>query len=237
MLSVVIPAHNEEGHLRDTVLEIVRALEQDNIVHEILVVNDNSTDNTESVLRDMSDTIKTFRYVNNAQPAGFGRAIRKGLEEYKGDAVIITMADSSDSPQDLVAFYKKFQEGYDCVFGSRFMKGNRTTDYPKFKFILNRMGNFLIKTLFSLGYDDITNAFKCYSRKVIHSVMPLQSNHFNVTVEIPVKAILSGFSYAVLPNSWTNRKHGVSKLNLKKMCSQYLLIVLFLLLHKRLSRS
>jgi dolichol-phosphate mannosyltransferase len=237
MLSVVIPAYNEAQNLPVTIGDTIGILNKNGIAHEILVVNDNSKDNTEALLAELSKQYPTLRYVNNTPPNGFGRAIKKGLDEYKGDAVVIFMADGSDSPEDLVRYYNKLNEGYDCVFGSRFMPGGKVVDYPRLKYVLNRMGNWLIRKLFHLGYDDITNAFKCYRRKVIESARPLMSNHFNVTVEIPVKAIIYGYSYAVVPNSWVNRKYGASNLKISKMFKQYIMIIIFLFLKKQLEES
>lgn len=236
-LSVVIPAHNEEGCIRGTVEALVARLEADAIPHEILVVNDNSRDQTEDVLHDLVAAYPSVRYVNNTPPNGFGFAVRRGLREFTGDAVAVYMADASDDPEDLVRFYRKLCEGYDCVFGTRWHNGGRTYDYPFLKRIMNRLANQFVRMLFQVRYDDMTNAFKLYRREVIHGVQPLLSHHFNLTVEIPLKAIIRGYSYAVLPNSWRNRAAGVSKLRIKEMGSRYLFIVLYCLLEKWLSRG
>ena len=232
LLSVLIPARNEEKNLEKTIVAFSTALSKEKIPYQILVVNDNSNDNTVELLERLIKKISNLRYVNNLPPNGFGRAVKKGLNEFKGDVVAIVMADGSDLPGDLVKFYKKILEGYDCVFGSRFSDGGRVVDYPKLKFILNRMGNFLIKKVFKLEYNDITNAFKCYRRSVIDSAKPILSNNFNLTIELPIKAIIYGYSYTVVPNSWLNRKQGVSKLKLKKMCAQYLMTILFLIIYR-----
>ncbi len=147
------------------------------------------------------------------------------------------MADGSDSPEDLVKYYRKLQEGYDCVFGSRFIPGGSVVDYPRHKLLLNRMANAFIRVLFGLHFNDITNAFKCYRREVIAGIQPLISPHFNLTVEMPLKALVRGYSYAVVPITWTNRAAGVSKLKIKEMGSRYLFIVLYLWLEKHLARG
>jgi dolichol-phosphate mannosyltransferase len=237
LLSVVIPAHNEEGHIRETVEGIAEALERASIRHEILVVNDNSRDATERILAALGERYPTVRYVNNDPPSGFGYAVRRGLSEFRGDAVAIMMGDGSDSPDDLVAFYRRLSEGYDCVFGSRFMRGGSTINYPFVKFVLNRMGNKFIQLLFRLSCDDISNAFKLYRRSVIAGLQPLLAYHFNLTVELPLKAIVRGYRYAVLPNSWRNRKEGVSKFKIREMGSRYFFIVLYCLLEKYLERG
>lgn len=237
-LSVVIPAHNEEASIRETVLAFHEELAIENIDHEILVVNDNSKDSTETIIKDLSKKIPEVRYINNSPPNGFGFAVRKGLASYEGGCVAIVMADMSDRPVDLVAYYKKMTEGnYDCVFGSRFIKGGKTVNYPLNKLFLNRLTNTIIKLLFGIRYNDTTNAFKLYKRQTIDGVQPLLSHHFNLTVELPLKSIVRGYSYAVVPNYWTNRKAGESKLKIKEMGSRYFFIILYCLLEKWLSRG
>ena len=237
MLSVVIPAHNEEANIAPTVQDFTAALREAGIAHEILVVNDNSSDGTERVLARLSAAGIGARYVNNLPPSGFGFAVRRGFAEFRGEAVAIVMADGSDDPADLVAFYRKLESGYDCVFGSRFIRGGRVTNYPKFKLVLNRFANLMIRTLFLVRYNDVTNAFKLYRRSAIAGVQPLLSHHFNLTVELPLKCIIRGYRYTVLPNSWKNRKQGVSKLRIKEMGSRYLFIILYCWLERILSRG
>jgi dolichol-phosphate mannosyltransferase len=236
-LSVVIPTHNEEGAIVGTVQSLLQTLSTQEIAHEVLVVNDGSTDQTEAILQDLQALYPTLRYVNNGASYGFGLAVRKGLEHFTGDAVAIVMADASDSPQDLVRCFRKLQEGYECVFGSRFIKGSRVIDYPPHKLLINRLANWFIRSIFSFHYNDTTNAFKCYRREVIEGSQPLISKHFNLTVELPLKAIIRGYSYAVIPISWTNRESGISKLKIREMGSRYLFIVLYLFLEKYLSRG
>ncbi len=237
LLSVVIPAFNEEGHIEETVRQFARVLRGAGITFEILVVNDNSTDGTERILEMLCASENSVRTVNNGPPAGFGFAVRRGLAEFRGDAVAIVMADGSDDPEDLLRFYETLESGYDCVFGSRFMRGSRVADYPKPKLILNRLGNLLIRTLFLLRYNDVTNAFKLYRRTAIAGIQPILSQHFNLTVELPLKCIVRGYRYAVLPNSWKNRKSGASKLRIKEMGSRYLFIILYCWLERLLSRG
>ncbi len=202
-----------------------------------MVVNDSSTDGTEAILKKLQDVHPTLRYLDNPIPSGFGLAVRRGLDLFTGDAVAIVMGDGSDSPEDVVRCFSKLEEGYECVFGSRFIKGGRIIDYPKHKLLLNRLANSFVRTLFTLGYNDTTNAFKCYRREVIEGAQPLISKHFNLTVELPLKAIIRGYSYAVIPISWTNRKTGISKLKIREMGSRYLFIVLYLFLEKYLSQG
>jgi dolichol-phosphate mannosyltransferase len=237
LLSVVIPAHDEEARIGPTVRSLYQALSAAGITHEILVVNDSSRDRTEAVLEELRREVPTLRHINNAPPNGFGFAVRAGLAAFKGDAIAIVMADGSDAPSDLVAYYRTLQEGYDCVFGSRFVRGATVVDYPWPKLVMNRLANFFIRTLFWMSYNDVTNAFKLYRRSVIAGVQPLLAYHFNLTVELPLKAIVRGYRFAVVPTSWFNRTAGVSKFKIKEMGSRYLFIVLYCYLEKYLSRE
>jgi dolichol-phosphate mannosyltransferase len=236
-LSVVIPAHNERESIGETVEQLSSELKARSIPYEILVVDDNSSDGTGQVVGAIAEQDLGVRCVRSPRAPGFGQAVRVGLDEFTGDAVAIVMADLSDSPKDLVRYYEVLQQGFDCAFGSRFMRGGRVHDYPKVKLMLNRLVNLGIRVLFRHGYNDTTNAFKAYRREVIDHVQPLLSNHFNLTVELPLKAIVRGHSYAVVPISWTNRAYGVSKLKLQEMGSRYLFIVLYVFLEHHLSRG
>jgi len=237
-LSVVMPAYNEEDTIAETVVAFHNELTKQKIDHEILVSNDSSKDKTEQILKDLSKKYRQVRYVNNMSPNGFGFNVRNGLEHYSGDCVAIVMADMSDRPIDLVAYYRKMVEGnYDAVFGSRFIRGGKTIDYPKNKIFLNRLTNSIIKVLFGIRYNDATNAFKLYKSETIEGLRPFLSHHFNLTVEIPLKVIVRGYTYAVVPNWWTNRQEGQSNLKIKEMGSRYFYIILYCLIEKWLSRG
>ena len=236
-LSIVIPAHNEEGSIHETVNSLYAKLREEAIDHEIFVVNDNSADKTEEILLELQKTVPTLVYQNNAGPNGFGYAVRCGLNNFTGDCVAVMMADLSDSPDDLVRFYRKMQEGYDCVFGNRWGKNGQVVEYPAAKKFLNRLANYIVKMTFGLRYNDCTNAFKLYRRETIEGLKPFLSPHFNLTLELPLKAIVRGYSYAVVPNSWRNRKSGESKLKIKEMGSRYFFVLLYCLIEKYFSRG
>jgi dolichol-phosphate mannosyltransferase len=236
-MSIVIPAHNEAGSIASTVEGIAAALDEAAIDYEIVVVDDASSDDTPAVVSALAQENPRVRYHLSHNPRGYGYAVRAGLDAFEGDAVAIVMADGSDDPEDIVRYHHVLEEGYDCAFGSRFLRGSHVSDYPRFKLFLNRVVNFGIRMLFRHGYNDTTNAFKAYRRDVIDTVQPLLSNHFNLTVEIPLKAIVRGHTYKVIPISWQNRKEGESKLSLQEMGSRYAFIVLYVLLERHLSRG
>ena len=236
-LSVVIPARDEEGCIAQTLAELTTVLVRERVPYEIVIVDDGSSDATAARVRQLMLRDANIRLVANPGQHGFGLAVRAGLAQATGDAIAVMMADASDSPDDLVRYYRKLQEGYDCVFGSRFIRGSQVADYPIHKLTINRLANWFIRVLFRFKYNDITNAFKCYRRQALDGMQPLISPHFNLTVEMPLKAIVRGYSFAVVPISWTNRKTGISKLKIKEMGSRYLFIVLYLWLERHLSRG
>jgi len=301
LLSVIIPARDEEGCIASTVEHLHLELDLRGVPHEIIVVDDGSTDRTWQILQEeaarlngvprkmedrssevgnsraegavtqvsnsgldaaathlrpsasgsalpsdthVSDSSlslpeprEVLRAIRNPGPHGFGRAITCGLDTMKGDAAVIMMADESDDCRDVVRYWEKLNEGYDCVFGSRFMKGGGTIDYPPIKLFMNRLANAFVRLLFRHGLNDTTNAFKAYRKTVIEGIRPILSPHFNITVELPLKAIVRGYNFAVIPTTWRNRRHGIAKLKIKEMGSRYLFIVLYVWLEKYFSQG
>ena len=286
LLSVIIPARDEEGCIASTVEHLHLELDLRGVPHEIIVVDDGSTDRTWDILQEEANHLKASKAhgsplspvppppchadllrrkqieagvakreggspnsdipetrhkilhcVQNPAPHGFGRAITCGLDVMAGDAAVIFMADESDDPRDVVRYWEKLNEGYDCVFGSRFMKGGGTIDYPPIKLFMNRLANAFVRLLFRHGLNDTTNAFKAYRKEVIDGIRPILSPHFNITVELPLKAAVRGYNFAVIPITWRNRRSGVAKLKIREMGSRYLFIVLYVWLEKYFSRG
>jgi dolichol-phosphate mannosyltransferase len=235
LLSVVIPARDEEGCIVSTVEHLHTELRLQNVPHEIIVVDDGSTDRTWDILQNMRSRVPSLQPTRNPGPFGFGRAITWGFDQMSGDAVVIMMADESDDCRDVVRYWQKLNQGYDCVFGSRFVRGGGVIDYPKLKLFLNRVANLFLRLLFRIKLNDTTNAFKAYRREAIDGCRPIISPHFNITVELPLKAIVRGYSWTVIPITWRNRRTGTSKLKIKEMGSRYLFICLYIWLEKYFS--
>jgi dolichol-phosphate mannosyltransferase len=235
-LSVVIPARDEAGNIGPTVDDIRERLKRESIAYEVIVVDDGSLDTTAEEVRSRAGVDPGVRLVSNPGPHGFGYAVRRGLDSVTGEAVAIVMADGSDSPDDLVRYFYVVRDRAECAFGSRFMAGSHVQHYPFVKLILNRFANLFIRVLFGISYNDVTNAFKAYRTLVIQGCRPLLSPHFNLTVELPLKAIVRGYSYEVLPIGWRQRARGVSHLAIKEMGSRYLYVILSVWLEKLLTR-
>jgi dolichol-phosphate mannosyltransferase len=189
------------------------------------------------ILEQLKGKIKELKPIRNEGENGIGYAIRCGLDVFSGDAVVIMMADESDDCRDVVRYYHKLNEGYHCVMGSRFMSGGGTIDYPLIKYVLNRLANLFIRVLFNIKLNDTTNAFKAYRKDVITGIQPLISPHFNILVEMPLKAIIRGYSWAVIPITWRNRRTGVAKLKIREMGSRYFFICMYVWMEKYFSRG
>lgn len=237
MLSIVIPVHNEEENIGKTVCGIIKELDKENIKNEIIIVEDNSVDTTLKVITDLANRRQNIKIIRRSPPRGFGRAVRDGLVNASGDVIGIVMGDLSDDPRDIVRCFREIEKGYDCIFGSRFMKGSVIKDYPLIKLILNRLANVFIKILFTTKANDMTNAFKFYRAGVIKAIQPLQALYFNITIEIPLKAIVRGFSFSQIPINWYGRKSGVSKLSIREMSRKYIFTMLYVWLEKILLKD
>ncbi len=235
LLSVIIPARNEASCIASTIQHLHLELKLNDIAHEIVVVDDGSSDDTWQILCELKGQLEPLVPVQNPKPGAYGRAVSWGLSQMRGDAAVIMMADESDDCRDVVRYWRSLQEGFDCVFGSRFIKGGGVIDYPFHKLILNRLANLFIQVLFLLPHNDITNAFKAYRREVIEGCSPLIAPHFNLTVEIPLKAIVRGYTWTMIPITWRNRRVGLSKLKIHEMGSRYLFICLYIWLEKMLT--
>ncbi len=237
LVSIVIPARNEEKNITYTAENILRVFDEEGIDIEVLVIDDGSSDQTAAVVKALSAKDRRVRLVTNSAPHGIGNAIRRGLKVFRGDMVIIAMADSSDSPDDMIRYVRKMEEGHDCCFGTRWVKDATVKGYPLHKLFLNRVVNFWISLMFGISYNDTTNAFKCYSREVIQGIKPILSHHFNITVELPLKAIVRGYKYAVIPTDWRQRKFGRTSLHIKEMGSRYLFIILYVFFERLLCKE
>lgn len=234
-MSVVIPAYNEGANIGRCLTELRETLgDKYGLDYELVVVDDNSQDNTAEEVDRQRWFDPGVRLVQRTAPSGFGRAVRSGLEQIRGDVAVIYMADLSDDPEDAVAYYRKIQEGYDCVFGSRFIRGSRVQDYPWVKLVVNRIVNNATRLLFLTHFNDLTNAFKAYRTSVIRECGPYRSSHFNITLEMSLSALIRKYHVAQIPIRWYGRTWGSSKLKLREMGRKYLCTVLMMFFQKML---
>ncbi len=234
-LSILIPVRDEEENVKIISNKIEKEINNPN--YELLFVNDFSEDETIKVIEEIKVKNKKIRYVNN-ENKGLGGAISLGITESKGKYVCIMMSDSSDTVQDLNRYYETIMnDDLDAVFGSRFIKGGKTVDYPIIKLILNRIGNLLAKFLMWSDLNDFTNGFKIYKKNTLIGLYPLISESFNIFFELPLKTISRGYSYKIIPISYYNRTVGEAKFKIDELGSKYLFTLLYCFLEKALLKK
>jgi len=220
--SLIIPVHNEEMNIVPTLEALIAVLRPEGIPFEIIVVNDNCQDNTRQLVEEKQKAAPEVILVNQRPPKGFGRAIRDGLRHAAGDVIILVMGDLSDDARDVVRYYRKIEQGYDCVFGSRFKRESQTTGYPGGKLMVNRIVNRMLQILFVTRHNDLTNAFKAYRSHVIRAMMPLRACYFDITIEMSLSALIREHVIASIPINWNGRNWGSSKLKLRDTGRHYL---------------
>ena len=233
-LSVVVPAYNEAENVGPAIQGLQAVLRSRSIDYQLIAVNDNSEDETESVIRRFMSEDPHIEIVNRSPPNGFGRAIRSGLKKVNGEAVIIFMADQSDDPHDVLKYYEKLEEGYDCVYGSRFVTGGSAVGYPRLKLFCNRLVNRGLQLMFWSRHNDLTNAFKAYRTYVIRDCEPYRACHFNITIEMSLSALVRQYRIAEVPINWSGRNSGGSNLNIREMGRRYLSTLLTIFVEKTL---
>ena len=228
-LTILIPVKNEKDNIDSIINKIKTSI---NIKYEILFINDFSNDETLELLKKKEITNNRIRVINNKKK-GLGETIRNGIKFSKGKFLTILMCDGSDDLNDLQKYYDVIHnENLDAVSGSRFLKNSKIRNYPFFKMIINRLANNFIKIIFFSNYNDFTNAFKIYDRKVLVKLLPVVSENFNVFLELPLKIITRKYNYIITPINWTGREHGESKFKIKEIGSMYIFTLLYCLFEK-----
>jgi glycosyltransferase involved in cell wall biosynthesis len=222
-ISIVIPAHNEEGNLEVLVDKLIPVLERykETDEYEIILVNDNSIDNSPYIIDNFAKNNSCIKAVHRTNTPGFGNAIKTGFKHATGDVIIPFMGDLSDNPGDIPKLVKKIEEGYDVVYGSRFIDGGTIDDYPTAKMFANRLFNNVVRLLFGIRQRDVTNAFKAYRKEVLDEIGDIEASGFDLTVEIPMKAHILGFKSTEVPVAWHGRERGEANLKLSKNASLY----------------
>ena len=229
-LTVLIPVRNEQENIKIISDEILSKIFCKNF--ELLFVNDFSEDNSENELKKLTEKYSQIKYINN-EKKGLGGAISTGIRNSTGKFICIMMSDSSDTVEDLNKYYEVINsDDLDAVFGSRFIKGGKIVEYPKLKYVLNRLGNLLAKLLLWTDLNDFTNGFKIYKKDTLLGLYPLVSEGFNIFFELPLKTIIRGYKYKIIPISYYNRTVGEAKFKIQELGSKYLFTLLYCFLEK-----
>ena len=217
-ISIIVPAHNEE----DSITDIISSIEQTvSLEHELVVINDHSTDRTVELVQGLKAKFSNLRLVENNSEKGFANALRTGFKEANSQLVVPVMADFCDELSTINQMYNKITQGYDVVCGSRYMKGGKHIGGPKIKGFFSSLVGRSLKFLLNLPTHDISNAFKMYRKEVLDSLI-LESQAYEISMEIPLKAYYAGFKVTQVPTVWRGRKRGKSSFKIFKLLPSYL---------------
>jgi dolichol-phosphate mannosyltransferase len=231
-LNIAIPLRNEDKQIEQTIDLLNNELKDLNKDFIITLIDDYSSDETWNLLEKLKEKHSNIQIYKNKYEPGYGTAVYSSIEKNECDALVIFMGDCSDNPKDIKSYIDYLDQGFDCVFGSRFIKGSKVVNYPILKLLLNRIANNFIRLLFLTKYNDVTNAFKAYKKELLINFKPIVSKHFNINAELALKAISRGYNYKIIPISWNNRKKNLSKFKIEEMRNKYLFTVLYVWLEK-----
>ena len=231
-LNIIVPLRDEDKQMETTVDLLTNELKDLKKNFIITLIDDHSVDDTWNLLKKLKEKYNNIEIYKNEYEVGYGNAVRSGIEKNTCDAVVFFMGDCSDNPKYIKSYVDYLDQGFDCVFGSRFMKNSKVVDYPLLKLVLNRIANNFIRLLFLIKYNDITNAFKAYKKELLLNFNPIVSKHFNINAELALKAISRGYKYKVIPISWSNRKKNISKFTIKEMQNRYIFTIFYVWIEK-----
>jgi len=207
-LSVVIPAYNEEFRLPKTLSQSLRYLEAQPYRSEVIVVNDGSSDKTESVVRGQSLNSVPLRLLNHPDGVnhGKGASVRRGMMEARGAYRLFMDADNSTTLNQVDRFWPMFSQGYDVVIGSRALKDSIIgIRQNKLKEIAGKFGNWVIQRFAVPGVFDTQAGFKMLTAEKAEIIFPrLTIDRWGYDVEMLVVARTHGCRIAEIPITWIN---------------------------------
>lgn len=235
-ISFVIPFHNEAKNVGPMIEQVYKYANLKKWDFEIIPVNDRSTDETQKILnryaKKYPQVKPTTRKISSEELGNsMGKALVLGSKKATGDIIIWTMGDRADQPETYGKIVDKIAEGYDMVFGSRYMSGGTWGSLDPTKAFLSSRGTVLAKILFGIKVHDITNAFRGFRRELLQNIT-LASSGFAISPELAIKAHLKGYKMGEVPTVYFDRVEGVSNFKLWKMSLSYLKLYFELLLIK-----
>ena len=222
--SIIIPAHNEEDNLCIVVPALVDMASKSKLDYEIVVVNDNSTDRTGTVCKELEEKYGIKTITRGSNP-GMGNALKDGTATAKGEIVVWVMADLSDDPEVIPKFIKRIESGADLVFGSRYMSGGTAGDLQLSKRFVSQGFSMLSRILIGVPTHDITNAFRGF-KKAVFMGLDIKSGDFGISPEFALKAHIAGFKLAEVPASYKQREQGVATFRMMNMGIRYFNILI-----------
>jgi dolichol-phosphate mannosyltransferase len=198
-VSVVAPCHNEEMNVEPLVDALVGMYGP--YLHEIIIVNDNSTDRTADITRELGRRDPRVKLVDRKPPNGVGRALRDGYAAATGRYILTTDSDFAQIVPEFRDLFDVVARGHAGAIGSRFSHESMLINYPFFKILCNRVSHLLVNLLLPSRVRDISNSLKLYRADIIKNLV-LEENHFAANVETGLKPLLAGHDVREVPISW-----------------------------------
>jgi len=212
--SLIIPFKNEKEYAEITMKTAYSNMTERNLDFELIAVDD-SSDGTWEILKHFQESHNNVVVIKGWDPPGYGQALREGFRSATGDILIPFNGDLCDSLDDVTSYIQHIHDGYDMVFGSRYMKGGKILGHSSAKVLLSRAGNAFLQWMFNAKCTDFTNTFKAYRREVIDAINP-QANGYDLGLELALKGIIRGYKYTTIPVVWSDRQYGISKMSILK---------------------
>lgn len=218
-LNIIIPVYNEGENIGET----IRALRENvKTISRVFIVYDFDEDNTLPAARELTKKYPNISLVKNRYGRGVLNAIKTGFETVADGVILVVMADLSDRLDAVDLMFRKINQGYDIVCGSRYMKGGRQIGGPLLKRMLSRTAGLSLYYLTGIPTHDATNSFKMYTKNVLSAIEIESTGGFEIGMEIVIKAHLMGYRITEIPSVWQDRTKGESKFMLWKWLPKYL---------------
>lgn len=224
---VVTPTYNEKENL-GALVKAVFGLEISGL--KMIVVDDNSPDGTGDIAEKLSG-IYPLRVIHRSRKLGLGSAyvfaFQKILQEDRPDFIVQMDADWSHDPIVIPRFLEAIKN-CDLVLGSRYIPGGKIENWDFSRKLISRFGNLYARLILGLPYQDLTGGFKCFRREVLENIDldSLSSVGYNFQIETTYKARQKGYKIVEIPITFTERKFGSSKFNLKIILESFLKVFL-----------
>ncbi len=216
-LSIIVPAHNEEDNIADVVSSIEEGLD---FPFELIIVNDHSSDRTPRIVAQLAGKYDNISLIDNVSTPGFANAIKAGLYRARAQAIVPVMGDLCDELKTIPAMLEKIEQGYDVVCGARYIKGGARIGGSRLKGFFSCFVGRSLALLAGIPTHDVANAFKMYRKKVIDSIN-IESNGFEISMEMALKAHFQGFKVTEVPTLWRERKKGRSSFKMFNLSPDY----------------
>ena len=219
-VSFVVPCHNEEMNIPRLVDTLVGFYGP--YIHEIVIVNDNSTDGTAEVTRLASQREPRVKLINRRPPNGVGYALRDGYAAATGRYILTMDCDFVQIVPEFRDLFDAVAAGFDGAIGSRFSHESLLINYPFFKIFCNRAFHALANLLLPIRLRDVSNNLKLYRAEILKE-LKIEQPHFAANAETGLKPLMAGYKIREVPISWINRTidMGRSTFRIAKVAPNY----------------